>query len=461
MVGSDMGIFKACDIRGVYGDDLTDEIVYRIGRALGTILGGKSVIVGGDVRRSTPSLKAEVLRGLVESGAEVLDIGIVPTPVFYCARRHLGLEPGVMVTASHNPAEFNGLKIVLGPLPITDEELRGVGDLAKRGAFREGRGSISALDIIPEYRRFITSVLPVEQQAHLVKIVIDCGNGCNSELAPDLFRRFGFPIKELYCTPDGIFPNRNPNSADPGNLDGLIRTVRSAKADVGVAFDGDGDRVAFVDNRGRFLPSDKAIVILARSLLPGNVGAPVVYDLKCSSVVPEALAEAGGIPLAERSGHTFIKARMISENALFGGEISGHYFYRVLGGGDDGIYSALLMANMLARTGRRLSDLADEVPVYENTPDIRVPFAGNREALIERIASAFPARRVSRLDGVRIEFKGGWALARPSVTEPAITFRFEAESRSRLGAIISEFLRPVPEIKSEVRRNLVDRRPGE
>ena len=452
-----MGIFKACDIRGVYGNDLTDEIVYRIGRALGTILAGKSVIVGGDVRRSTPSLKAKVSQGLVESGAEVLDIGIVPTPVFYFARRCLGLEPGVMVTASHNPAEFNGLKIVLGPLPITEDELRRVGDLAERGAFCEGQGSIRALEIIPEYRRFISSVLPAEQQAHLVKTVIDCGNGCNSELAPDLFRRFGFHIEELYCTPDGIFPNRNPNSADPGNLDGLIRTVRSAKADVGVAFDGDGDRVAFVDDRGRFLPGDKAIVIMARSLLTAHRGERVVYDLKCSSIVPEAVAEAGGIPLAERSGHTFIRARMISENALFGAEISGHYFYRDLGGGDDGIYSALLMANMLARTGRSLSDLADEVPAYENTPDIRVSFAGNREDLIKRIASAFPAERVSKLDGVRIEFNGGWALARPSVTEPAITFRFEAESRNRLDAIIDEFLRPVPEIESGVRHNLVDR----
>lgn len=447
-----MGIFKACDVRGIYGEDLTEEIVYRIGRALGTMLAGNSVITGGDVRSSTTALKAELSRGLVESGAEVLDIGIVPTPVFYFARHHLGVEPGVMVTASHNPPEFNGLKIVLGPLPITEDELTAVEDLANSGKFRNGCGSVRTLAIIPSYQSFIHSIARVEQGAHLHKVVVDCGNGCNSGLAPDLFRRFGFHIEELYCTPDGIFPNRNPNSADPENLVELIRTVRSSKADVGVAFDGDGDRVAFVDDRGRFLNSDKAIVILARHLLSENPGERVVYDLKCSSVVPESIETAGGTAIPERSGHTFIKTRMIAEDALFGGEISGHYFHRKLGGGDDGIYSALLMANMLVSTGSRLSDLADAIRAYENTPDIRVPYAGNREGVIERLASAFPADRVSRLDGVKITFKGGWALARPSVTEPVITLRFEAETRSRLDEIIGDFLRPAPELEQHVRR---------
>ncbi len=459
-----MGIFKACDVRGVYGKDLTEEIVYKIGRAVGTLLAGKAVVLGGDVRISTPALKAEVSRGLVESGAEVLDIGIVPTPVFYFARRHLGVEPGVMVTASHNPPEFNGLKLVLGPLPITEDELKAVEELANLGKFRNGSGSVRAPEIVSPYQSFIQSIARAERDAHLLKVVIDCGNGCNSGLAPDLFRRFGFHIEELHCTPDGIFPNRNPNSADPQNLVDLIRTVRSTKADVGVAFDGDGDRVAFVDDRGRFLTSDKAIVILSRYLLAGTplpVGEGagggrraerVVYDLKCSSVVPESVTAAGGIPIPERSGHTFIKTRMITDDALFGGEISGHFFYRELGGGDDGIYSALLMANMLVRTGSKLSELADAVPALENTPDIRVPFSGNREDVIERIASAFPAEQVSRLDGVRIAFKGGWGLARPSVTEPAITFRFEAEDRARLEEIMGGFLAPVPDIERRVRQ---------
>ncbi len=455
-----MGIFKACDVRGVYGKDLTEEIVYKIGRALGTMLAGGAVIVGGDVRTSTPTLRAEVSRGLAESGAEVLDIGIVPTPAFYFARRHLGVEPGVMVTASHNPAEFNGLKLVLGPLPITEPELGAVGDLANLGKFRTGCGNVRTLAIIPSYQSFIHSIARKEQGAHLYKVVIDCGNGCNSGLAPDLFRQFGFHIEELHCTPDGIFPNRNPNSADPGNLVELIRTVRSTKADVGVAFDGDGDRVAFVDDRGRFLLSDKAIVILSRYLLAGSPGSSVVYDLKCSSVVPESVTAAGGVPIPERSGHTFIKTRMITEDALFGGEISGHYFYRELQGGDDGIYSALLMANMLVQTGRRLSDLADEVPAYENTPDIRVPFTGDMEEIIERIASAFPAEQVSRLDRVRVTLTGGWGLARPSVTEPAITLRFEAESKTRLEEIIDQFLRPVPDFTAHVRRAMAHQTPA-
>lgn len=456
-----MGIFKACDVRGIYGRDLTDEIVYGIGRALGTMLAGSSVITGGDVRSSTAALKTALSRGLVESGAEVLDIGIVPTPVFYFARRHLGVEPGVMVTASHNPPEFNGLKIVLGPLPITEDELQAVEALAESGKFRDGCGSVRTLAIIPSYQSFIHSIAHAEQGAHLHKVVVDCGNGCNSGLAPDLFRRFGFHIEELYCTPDGIFPNRNPNSADPANLVGLIRTVRSAKADVGVAFDGDGDRVAFVDDRGRFLNSDKAIVILAGSLLADDPGGRVVYDLKCSSVVPEAIEASGGTAVPERSGHTFIKTRMILDDARFGGEISGHYFYRELGGGDDGIYSALLMANMLVRTGSRLSDLADAIPSYANTPDIRLPYPGSPGEIIERIASAFPAEQVSRLDGVKINSEEGWGLARPSVTEPVITFRFEARDRERLEAIIHRILEPVPGLEQRVRQAWIRSESGE
>jgi phosphomannomutase / phosphoglucomutase len=445
-----MSIFKACDIRGVYGRELTDEMVYRIGRSVGTMLGRKSVIVGGDVRTSTPSLKSALIGGLVESGALVIDIGIVPTPAFYFAKRHLDADAGVMVTASHNPPEFNGLKLALGPLPITAEELQRIRDLSEKGEFTSVTGGVRESDIIPSYISFIQSTAPRPAGVPSSKTIIDCGNGCYSGIAPDVFRRFGYQVEELFCTPDGTFPNRNPNSAVAEHLTALSSKMRGSGAALGIAFDGDGDRVSFVDERGRFLNSDKAIVILSNHILSDNTDQKVIYDLKCSSVVPEAISRARGIPVPERSGHAFIKTRMIAEDAAFGAELSGHYFYRELGGGDDGLYSALLMAGMLTRSGRSLSELADEVPEYATTPDIRVPYEGDRHEVIERIASAFSPDSVSRLDGVRVVFPCGWALARVSVTEPVITLRFEAADEAGLNQIMKDFLDPVAELRYNV-----------
>lgn len=445
-----MSIFKACDIRGVYGRELTDEKVYAIGRALGTLLGPKSVIVGGDVRTSTPALKSALIDGLVGSGAQVIDIGIVPTPAFYFAKSHLNADAGAMVTASHNPPEFNGLKLALGPLPITVEELQHIRKLCGEGGFTEAPGSVRRVNIIPSYISFIQGIAPRPAHAHSSKIIVDCGNGCYSGLAPGIIRDLGYEVEELFCTPDGTFPNRNPNSAVAENLSELSRRMLLSGAFLGVAFDGDGDRVSFVDDRGRALSSDKAIIILSTHLLADNPDQRVIHDLKCSSAVSEAVVRAGGVPIPERSGHAFIKTRMIAEDAAFGGELSGHYFYRELGGGDDGLYSALLMAAILGSTGKSLAEVADEIPEYATTPDLRVPYEGDRRAIIERISSGFPPEQVSRLDGVKVVFPGGWALARVSVTEPVITLRFEAVDRGRLREIMEEFLGPVAELRNVV-----------
>ena len=442
-----MSIFKACDIRGVYGSDLTEETVHRIGRAMGTLIGPKTVVVGGDVRLSTPSLKAALMSGLAESGARVIDIGIVPTPAFYFAKDHLNADAGAMVTASHNPPEFNGLKLVLGSLPITEDELRTVRDLCGKGEFTAEAGSVREVNIIPSYISFIHSIAPSRTDAHSSTIILDCGNGCYSELAPGVLRDFGYRVEELFCTPDGGFPNRHPNSAVSEHLHELRRLVLAEGADLGIAFDGDGDRVSFVDDKGRFLSADKAIIILSRHILADNPNQKVIHDVKCSSAVAEAVSQAGGVPIPERSGHAFIKARMIAEGAAFGGELSGHYFYRELHGGDDGLYTALVMADILSGSGKKLSEISDAIPEYATTPDIRIPFNGDREQIIERIASCFAPEEVSRLDGVKINFGDGWGLARVSVTEPAITLRFEAVSENRLREIVDQFLDPVPEIR--------------
>lgn len=451
-----MGIYKACDIRGIYGDDLTERDAFLIGRAVGTMRPDSDIVVGGDVRTSTPPLKSALIEGLLACGSRVTDIGAVPTPVFYFARTLLGIDAGIMVTASHNPPEFNGFKPTLGPLPITEDEVRQIGLMAGEAGARcnvplpGGAGVLRVIDVIEDYRTFITSMSPKPADADPFNVVVDCGNGCFSDIAPSIFAELGYGVEGLFCVPDGAFPHRSPNSAVSANLTALSSKVVETGANLGVAFDGDGDRVSFVDEKGRMVSADKCIVILARMLLPRNPGTSVVYDLKCSSVAPESIREAGGVALAERSGHTFIKTRMIREGALLGGEISGHYFHRALHGGDDGLYTALLMARHLASGRLPFSRLSDAVPEYAITPDIRLPYPGDRSALIEKIAAAFPSENVSRIDGVKVNFRGGWGLARVSVTEPVITLRFEAEQKDMLKEIIREFLDPVPGIYDTV-----------
>ncbi|WP_319586087.1 phosphomannomutase/phosphoglucomutase [uncultured Desulfobulbus sp.] len=445
-----MSIYKACDIRGIYGTDLTDNDAYLIGRAMGAILSSKDVVVGGDVRISTPALKEALIKGLLASGSNVVDVGIVPTPVYYYAKSLLNIEAGVMVTASHNPPKFNGFKPALGSLPITEAEIQNILSIVREGSFPDDIGVLKTYDIIPEYLKYIASISPKPSNAGTLKVVVDCGNGCFSEIAPSILKNVGYITESLFCVPDGSFPNRSPNSAVAANLKVLTSTVVESGADLGVAFDGDGDRVSFIDSKGRMLSADKCIVVLAGMMLADNPGGKIVYDLKCSSIVPESVSRAGGIPLAERSGHTFIKTRMIRDEGLFGGEISGHYFYKELHGGDDGLYTALKLAGYLAETGLPLSDLADSIPEYAITPDIRLPYDGDRKAVIEKIAAGFPDEMVSRIDGVKINFTNGWGLARISVTEPVITLRFEAAKPDLLVDIINEFLAPVPEISDSV-----------
>ncbi|MHB1458300.1 MAG: phosphomannomutase/phosphoglucomutase [Armatimonadota bacterium] len=445
-----MSVYKACDIRGIYGTDLTDDDAYLIGRAAGALLTDREIVVGGDVRVSTPPLKEALIKGLLASGSNVIDVGIVPTPVYYFAKHLLNIEAGIMVTASHNPAKFNGFKPTLGKLPVTEAEIQHIRTLVRDGVFPDGSGNLKTYDIIPEYLKHITSAVPVSSNAGAFKVVIDCGNGCFSELAPSILANAGYVTENLFCVPDGSFPNRNPNSSVAANLKALSSKVVETGANLGIAFDGDGDRVSFIDSKGRMISADKCIVILAAMILKKHHGGKIVYDLKCSSVVPESIYKAGGVPLAERSGHTFIKTRMICEDAVLGGEISGHYFYRELHGGDDGMYTALLMAGYLAETGTALSDLADSLPEYAITPEIRLPYARDRKAVIEQIAAGFPEEMVSKIDGVKVIFREGWGLARISVTEPVITLRFEAASLDHLKGVIDKFLAPIPEISDAV-----------
>jgi len=437
-----LSIFKACDIRGEYGVDLTEAVARRLGQAVGTRLAGQTVVVGGDVRLSTPALKGALIEGLVAAGCRVLDVGVVPTPALYFAKARLGAAGCAMVTASHNPAPDNGFKLMLGDRPPSEGTLQAIEQEMAAGAFARGRGSVGAVDILAQYEDLLVErFLP----GGSLRLVLDCGNGCYSDAAPRILARLGYRVDRLFCEPDGRFPNRPPNPALAPNLRALSKRVVEAHADLGLAFDGDGDRVAFVDALGQPAESDRVAVLFARWLLRSSPGE-VIYDIKSSSVLPEAVQQAGGRPIMERSGHAFIKTALLERGALFGAEISGHFFFQELGG-DDGLYASCLLLQILQAEGRGLSALLGDVPRYPITPDIRLPCAaGQTGAILEKLRTAFGDLPVSLLDGVRIDFGDGWALARRSVTEALITLRFEAHSQARLHEIQESVRQRVPQL---------------
>lgn len=444
-----MSIFQACDIRGIAGQDLTDGMVRNIALAVGVKLAGQEVVVGGDIRLSTPGFQRIVANALAGSGCRVYDIGTVATPVFYYALKRTGAAGGVMITASHNPAPYNGLKLVLGPEPVTEEDIAGIERLTAANAAVRGEGEIICLDLVEEYIRFTAALA----QGDGLRVVVDAGNGATARIAPRLFRQAGYDVVELYCTPDGNFPNRPPNPALAENLAALGAKVREHKAALGVAFDGDGDRVGVVDETGRPVANDDILVLISRQYLAQGPGT-VIYDAKCSMVVPEEIAKAGGRAVMARAGHTFSKAAFRRENAVFAGEISGHFFFRELGY-DDGMFAGLKIAQIAAAEGS-LAVLAGSVPNYLLTPDIRVPYPGkDKEAILAAAAERLAAYRPNRIDGVRIEFADGWGMIRASVTEPLFTLRFEAKTQGRLAEIETLLLEALPpEVAAGVRAKM-------
>jgi len=434
-----MKIFHACDIRGIADTELTNEIAHKIGLAVGVKLTGKKVVVGGDIRLSTPVLKEIMIKALIQSGCEVIDIGTVATPVFYYALKATGATSGVMVTASHNPGPYNGFKLVLGTSPIREADILDIKQMVEDGVSIAGHGSVRQLPIIDEYIAYTANLA----QKSKLRVVVDAGNGATSDIAPALFRKLGYDVVELYCQPDGNFPNRSPNPALAENLQGLGEKVKQSGASLGVAFDGDGDRVAFVDENGRPVDNDDIIVVVARYYLEQGPGT-IIYDAKCSMVAPEQIIKAGGRPIMARAGHTFSKAAFLQEKALFAGEISGHFFFRELGY-DDGMFAGLKVCEFVARHGS-LAELVDEIPNYILTPDIRIPYKGtDKEDVLEVVAGKLAEYHPNRIDGVRIEFSDGWGMIRASVTEPLFTLRFEAKSKERLQEISEILLSALPE----------------
>ncbi len=437
--GINPAIFREYDIRGVVGEDITPAVAETIGRAYARYLAtfeGRQAIVGYDNRESSPSIRDALVNGLVSSGCDVVDIGTVITPVFYYARVHYGIDGGVMITASHNPPEFNGFKLARGFSTIYGDEIQKIRRLADRGEFIEGRGSVAVQDVVPTYRAMFREKIQLGPRR--LRVVVDCGNGTASLIAPDVLEDLGCEVIRLYSDSDPRFPHHHPDPVQPENLQDLITTVQRKAADVGVGFDGDGDRLGVVDDRGRIIWGDTLMILFWREILPKHPGTIGIIEVKCSQALYEEIARLGGRPIFYRTGHSLIKAKMRELGAVFTGEMSGHMFFAdEYFGYDDAVYATARLLRILSHTKKSLSALLEDVPRYHATPEIRVDCADEvKFDVVQRVTERFKRDyEVIEVDGARVLFNGGWGLVRASNTQPALVLRAEAKTLDALDRI--------------------------
>ena len=436
-------VFRAYDIRGIYGETLDVAFAFDLGRAIGSQVferGEQQVAVGRDGRPSSQPLAEALTRGLIASGREVVDIGLVPTPVLYFAAIQLGSGCGVMVTGSHNPAEYNGFKLMVAGETPPPEQIHALRRRMISGDVLRGAGNYLQRDFIAEY------VQRVVEDVHLIrpiKIVVDAGNGAAGHIAPELFRQLGCEVYELYCEVDGEFPHHHPDPSQPENLRDLVVQVRALGADLGIAFDGDGDRLGVVDGQGRIVWPDRVLMLLAGDVLMRNPGADILFDVKSSRHLAAYILSGGGRPVMWKSGHSLMKAKMRETGALLGGEFSGHVFFKERWYGfDDALYAAARLLEVLASESRTPDELFDDLPISPATPELHVDLTeGANFVLMRRLAELadFPDARIITLDGLRVEFEDGWGLVRPSNTTPSLVFRFEGEDEAALERIKGRF----------------------
>ena len=451
------GIFREYDIRGVYGKTLTEETALLVGRAFGTLArehGHRQVLVGRDNRLSSPALARALIRGLCEAGVDVADIGQVVTPVLYWARIFYGIDPAVMVTASHNPPDENGFKVALGPGTLYGEAIQ---DLYRRARAARSMapartpGRVRLLNPIPAYIEMIAGRIALDRP---LKVVVDAGNGSAGPIAPALYRRLGCEVVELYCESDPTFPHHHPDPVRPENLQDLIRAVRDTGADLGLAFDGDADRLGVVDDRGQILWGDQLMILFWREILPRFPGAPAIVEVKCSQALVEEIERLGGKPFFYRTGHSYIKAKLKETGAPFTGEMSGHLFFAdEYHGFDDALYAGARLLRLVARAAEPLSALWADVPRYPSTPEVRVPCPDERkQEVVAAVRAHFKDRYpVIDVDGARVLFPGGWGLVRASNTQPVLVVRCEGRTEGDLERIKAEMeavLRRFPDVGS-------------
>jgi len=438
-------IFKAYDIRGIVGRTLTPEAVEAIGHALGSearARGGRAIAVGRDGRLSGPELASALADGIRAAGIDVIDIGAVATPVSYFAAFHLETGSCVSVTGSHNPPDYNGLKMVLAGETLAGAAIQAVRVRIERGDLAHGAGGLTQADVREAYVRRIVSDVRL---ARPMKLVVDCGNGVAGDLAPRLLRELGCEVRELYCEVDGRFPNHHPDPSKPENLADLIRTVTATGAELGLAFDGDGDRLGVVTRAGEIIYPDRQLMLFASDVLSRNPGAQIIYDVKCTRNLAVWIRSHGGVPLMWNTGHALIKAKLRETGAPLAGEMSGHVFFKERWYGfDDGMYAAARLLEILSRSpdaGAVLSELPSSV----STPELNLKMnEGEPFALIEELkktARFEGAREIFTLDGIRVEYADGFGLARPSNTTPVVVLRFEGDTPEALARIQQVFRR--------------------
>jgi phosphomannomutase/phosphoglucomutase len=442
-------IFREYDLRGLAGKDFDESFARLLGKVHGTMIrdkGGKKAAVGRDVRPTSDSYADAAIEGLQSAGLDVYDIGISPSPLLYFSLFHLELDGGIQITASHNPSEYNGFKLCVGKETLYGAQIQEVRKRMENGSFSERpKGRRESYPIIPPYQEYVLRDIPA--LARPLKVVIDAGNGVAGPVAPPIFRQLGCTVWEIACIPDGTFPLHHPDPTIPENLNDLIRTVKANKADLGIAYDGDGDRIGVVDEQGKILWGDELLILFARDVLASHPGAVVISEVKCSQRLFDQISLHGGVPIMWKAGHSLLKAKMKETHSLLAGEMSGHMFFadRYFGY-DDAIYASMRLLELLARAERPLSALLEDLPKTASTPEIRVDCPDETKFVIAERAKEYFRKHyeVIDVDGVRVQFPDGWGLVRASNTQPALVLRFEAKTSEKLNeyrSIIEEKLK--------------------
>ena len=449
-------IFRAYDIRGVVGETLGPGIVHEIARAIGSEAaerGQSTIAVGRDGRLSSPELAEALMEGLRATGRDVIDVGAVPTPVLYFATHFFGTGSGIMVTGSHNPSAYNGLKVMLGGETLSGAEIVALRTRLQSGRLGTGAGACRREEVVDAYVAQVSrNIVPARNRAF--RVAIDCGNGIAGRVAPELFRALGHEIVELYCEVDGRFPNHHPDPSEPRNLRALIETVRSSRADLGFAFDGDGDRLGVVDSAGNIVWPDRQLMFFAADLLSRERGAEIVFDVKCSRHLGEFIAARGGVPVMWKTGHSFIKKKLRQSGAPLAGEMSGHIFFADRWYGfDDALYAAARMLEILAADSRPTVEVFAELPGGISTPELKVDMReGRQHRFVEDLVQSAGALsgRFTGIDGVRVDYADGFGLVRASNTTPSLVLRFEGDSPEALSRIQTVFGRALLDIDPEL-----------
>lgn len=434
----DANIFREYDIRAVVGKELTLEEVEVLGRAIGTYLigeGKRRITLGRDGRTSSTAFRDRLLAGLLAAGCRVIDIGVCPTPLLYFSVRHLQTDGGVMITASHNPPEYNGFKICSGPDTIFGEEIQRLRRIVESGEFLSGEGALETQDVVADYQAYVLGDIRLPRP---LRVGVDGGNGTGGWLALPILRKLGCQVYDLYCDIDGTFPHHQPDPTVPKNLTELIDLVRRENLDVGLAYDGDGDRLGVVDHQGNIIWGDQLLILFARDILSRKPGALFIGEVKCSQNLYDDIPKRGGRVIMWKTGHSLIKQKMKEVGADLAGEMSGHLFFadRYFGF-DDAIYASLRLLEILSRTGLTIPELLKDLPPTYSTPEIRVETEEETKfALVEAVKKELAGQyQVIDVDGVRVQFPDGWGLIRASNTQPVLVLRFEAQTPQRLEEI--------------------------